>query len=95
MVMMADSDAIQRLRERLETGWQPQAGEINRDVPQTDALNWEWSAGAIVYQTVDRQLRKTGPVIYIDEHMTYALTSEGIFWLYGSEESEKVRWLGG
>jgi len=49
----------------------------------------------IIYQTIDRQPRKTGSVLYIDEHMTYALTVEGIFWLYGSEESEKVRYLGG
>jgi hypothetical protein len=28
-------------------------------------------------------------------HKTYALTAEGIFWLYRSEESEKVRYLGG
>ena len=96
-------EAIQRLRERLETGWAPQADEIDRSVPQVDALNWERNfedAGTIVplgitYQTIDRQPRKTGPVIHIDEHMTYALTDDGFFWLYGSDESEKVRFLGG
>jgi hypothetical protein len=57
---------------------------------------WEWNDGArITYQTMDRQLRKTGPLIYIDAHMTHALTREGFFWLYDSEESEKVRHLGG
>ena len=30
-----------------------------------------------------------------DGGLPYALTVEGIFWLYGSEESEKVRYLGG
>jgi hypothetical protein len=101
--MMADSDAIKRLLERLQTGWAPQADEIEPAVPQVDALNWQWNfedAGTIVplgitYQTIDRQPRKTTGVLYIDEHMTYALTAEGIFWLYRSEESEKLRYLGG
>jgi hypothetical protein len=93
---MMMSDAIQRLRERLETGWKPKADEIDRAVPQVDALNWQWNFEesikivplGITYQTIDGQPRKTGPVIYIDEHMTYALTREGLHWLYGSEESE-------
>jgi chemotaxis regulatin CheY-phosphate phosphatase CheZ len=90
-------EAIQRLRERLETGWQPKADEIDMAVPQVDALNWEWNFedSGITYQTIDRQPRKTGPVIHIDEHMTHALTDDGFFWLYGSDESEKVRFLGG
>jgi hypothetical protein len=101
--MMADSDAIKRLLERLQTGWAPKADEIEPTVPQVDALNWQWNfedAGTIVplgitYQTIDRQPHKTTGVLYINEHMTYALTAEGIFWLYRSEESEKVRYLGG
>jgi hypothetical protein len=100
---MADSDAIERLLERLETGWALQADEIEPAVPQVDAFNWQWNfedAGTIVplgitYQTIDRQPGKTTGVLYIDEHMTCALTAEGVFWLYRSEGSEKVRQLGG
>lgn len=99
---MADGDAIKRLLERLQTGWAPQADEIEPAL-QFDALNWQWNCEdartivplGIMYQTIDRQPHKTASVLYIDEHMTYALTIEGIFWLYGSEESEKVRYLGG
>jgi hypothetical protein len=101
--MMADGDAIKRLHERLETGWHPMADGIDPAVPQVNALNWQWNfeqAGTIVplgitYQTSDRQPRKTDPVIHIDDHMTSALTAEGLHWLYGSDESEKVRFLGG
>jgi hypothetical protein len=97
------SDAIERLLERLQTGWAPKADEIDRDVPQVDALNWGWNFEdsetivplGITYQTAERDMRKTGPVLHIDAHRTYALTAEGIFWLYDSEESEKVRHLGG
>src|SRR5258708_2583382 len=101
--MMADRDAVKRMLERLQTGWAPQADEIEPAVPQVDTLNWQWNfedAGTIVplgitYQMIDRQPQKTTGVLYIDEHMTYALTMEGIFWLYRSEESEKARYLGG
>lgn len=92
---MADHNAIQRLRARLETGWSPKADEIDPAVPQTDALNAVVTFTGITYQTIDRQLRKTGPVVHLDERRTYALTAEGFFWLYREEESEKVRYLGG
>jgi hypothetical protein len=101
--MMVENGPIKGLLQRLQTGWAPQADQIEPAVPQVDALNWQWNfadAGTISplgisYQTIDRQLRKTADVLYIDEHMTYALTAEGLFWLYSSEESEKVRYLGG
>jgi hypothetical protein len=92
---MADHNAIQRLLERLQTGWPPKADEIDPAVPQTDALNAVVTSNGITYQTIDRQPRKTGPVIYIDDNSTYALTAEVFFWLYREEESEKVRFLGG
>jgi hypothetical protein len=96
MTRVPISNAIQRLLERLQTGWAPKANEIDPEVPQVDALNWDWSDGAgITYQTMDRQPRKTGPVLHIDAHMTSALTREGFFWLYDESESEKVRYLGG
>jgi hypothetical protein len=101
--MMARSDAVKRLLERLRSGWTPKAEEIEPAVPQVDALNWQWNFEdaetivplGITYQTLDRLTRKTTGVLYINEHMTYVLTAEGLFWLYRSEESEKVRYLGG
>lgn len=66
-----------------------------------DALNWQWDFEDVgtspwhYVPTTDRQPRKTASVLYSDEHMTYALTVEGIFWLYRSEESEKARHMGG
>jgi hypothetical protein len=72
---MADSDAIKRLLERLQTGWAPQADAIE-PLPQVDALSWQWNFEdaetivplGITYQTIDRQPRKTAGVLYIDEH---------------------------
>jgi len=58
---MADSDAIKRLLERLQTGWAPQADEIELSVPQADALNWQWNfedAGTIVPLGITYQKQK-------------------------------------
>lgn len=89
-------DSIQLLRQRLETGWQPRAGDLDRDVQQIDALNWSWAddGRAIAYLTIDRQPRVSGEIIYVDRHLTHALTAAGLLWLYDDEESEKIRFLG-
>lgn len=89
--------AIQQLLERLQTGWQPRASEIDRDVQQIDALNWSWAddGRAIAYLSIDRQPRVSSEIIYVDRHLTHVLTAAGLLWLYDEEESEKIRFLGG
>lgn len=89
--------AIEILRDRLETGWSPKADEIDRDVPQIDALNWYWSdcGRTVCYQTIDREHRTSAEALSVDKYMTYALTVDALLWLYDDEESEKVRFLGG
>ncbi len=90
------SYAIQILRERLLTGWQPRAGEIDRDVPQVDALDWEWSfdGRTILCQTADRRPRLYGDILYVNRYLDFALTAQAFLWLYDAEESEKIRFLG-
>jgi hypothetical protein len=97
MSMKGPIHAIEILRDRLETGWSPQADEIDHDVPQIDALNWCWSddGQSISYQTVDRDRRASAEIICVDRHMTYALAVDALLWLYDEEESEKIRYLGG
>jgi hypothetical protein len=89
--------AIQILRERLMTGWHPKAGQIDRDVRQIDALDWEWSfdGRSVLGQTIDRRPQIHGDILYVDRHLTYVLTTEALLWLYDDEESEKYRYLGG
>jgi hypothetical protein len=90
------SYAIQLLRERLLTGWSPKAGEIDRDVPQIDALGWEWSfdGRSILSQTIDRRPQIHGDILYVSRYLDFALTSEVFLWLYDADESEKIRHLG-
>jgi hypothetical protein len=92
--------AIERLLERLQTGWAPETDDIDRDIQQFDLLDWGWWTyfneremflagsdleGALV----------SGPVLWIDPGLEYALCESGFYWLYDDQESEKVRYLGG
>jgi hypothetical protein len=90
------SYAIQILQQRLLTGWQPRAGEIDRDVRQVDVLDWEWSfdGRSILSRTIDRRPQIHGDILYVDRHLTFALTSAVLLWLYDADESEKIRYLG-
>jgi hypothetical protein len=36
------TETMQRLRERLQTGWQPTAAEIPAEVPQRLMRDWDW-----------------------------------------------------
>jgi hypothetical protein len=91
MNMPHDTDeAIQRLLERLQTGWTPKTDEIDRGVQQYDLLDWGWWTyfrdevmflagsdleGALV----------TGPVLWIDQHLGWALCDTGFYWLYDDQ----------
>lgn len=97
MDMAQKVSSIHDLLARLLAGWAPQAGEIDPEVPQIDALNWRWADGGrtIEYQTPDRSHRVSAEVIHADPNITFALTVDALLWLYDDEESEKVRHLGG
>lgn len=91
------TEPIATLHERLLTGWAPRAGEINSDVRQIDALNWEWSddGHAITAQTIDRRPQRYGDILYVSRSLDFALTAEAMLWLYDAKEAEKIRFLGG
>ena len=93
--------AIERLLERLQSGWAPQYGEIDREIRQHDMLDWHWyevfGEPAIILAGSDPILapRESGRVLWIDEHLEWALCEDGFYWLYDNQESDKVRYLGG
>jgi hypothetical protein len=60
-------------------------------VPVIDSATVTPAFNAGKDKTVRSPPRKTGAVIHIDEHTTHERTDDGFFWLYGSDESEKVR----
>jgi hypothetical protein len=93
--------AIERLLERLQTGWAPKTDEIDRDVPQRDLIKWEFAPSfsrpttVVIGFTIDRAVIRSDEILWIDEYLTWALCEDGFWWLYTAEEGEKMRYLGG
>jgi len=91
--------AIERLLERLETGWAPKTDEIDRDIPQRDLIDWEWMLMErhilLAGHNIEGRARLTNAVLWIDPKLEWALCPEGFWWLYTAEEGEKMRYLGG
>lgn len=87
------NDATTRLLERLQTGWMPVAGEIDRDVPQRKLALWDFVPGRNTSPTmrllgylveepahVDMNWM-TEQVLWIDPGLTWALCEDGFYWL--------------
>ena len=85
--------AIERLLERLKTGWAPKADEIDPSIKQVDLRAWE-----ILDNMLDGSLRNylagfdrdnaptavaSGPVVFWGPNMNWALTTDGFYWLEG------------
>jgi hypothetical protein len=91
--------AIERLLERLQTGWAPKTDEIDREIPQRDLIDWEWMLMSrhilLAGHNMDGRPRLTNAVLWIDQYLTWAVCPEGFWWLYTAEEGEKMRYLGG
>jgi hypothetical protein len=102
--MMSNSDAIERLLERLQTGWAPKTDEIDREILKGDLTDWDfWKrTGHLIGWQITWDVeppgldnKETGDVLWIDEHLEWALCADGFWWLYTREEGEKMRYLGG
>jgi hypothetical protein len=93
--------AIERLLERLQTGWPPKTDEIDREIPQRDLIDWEWMLidrhhhMLLAGHNMAGRPRLTGEVLIIDQYLEWAVCPEGFWWLYTAEEGEKMRYLGG
>jgi hypothetical protein len=89
--------ATERLLERLQTGWAPDANDIY--IAQYDLLDWRMAhvnQCLILHgQDIEGWTIYAVDVLWIDEHLDCAVTPGGFFWLYDDQESEKVRYLGG
>jgi hypothetical protein len=92
------TEAMQRLLERLQTGWAPNTDEIDRDIRQRDLIDWWFVPGHAAKRLRlfgDELADMTGEVLIIDQYLTWALCDDGFWWLYTAEEGEKMRYLGG
>jgi hypothetical protein len=80
--------AIERLAERLETGWQPKRDEIDPAIKQVELTRWvmleNWREGRFANFLAGFDVSgiiATGPVLVWGKYMEYALTVDGLYWL--------------
>ena len=84
---MADSDAIQRLRERLETGWQPKSHEIDMRIQQQTMANWQFAPSftrpeaVVIGHDAYGRVTRSDQILWIDDGLRWALASDGFYWL--------------
>ncbi|MBN9007155.1 MAG: hypothetical protein J0H40_17290 [Rhizobiales bacterium] len=88
------SEAIERLLERLQTGWTPSASEIDRDIVQVDALTWEWShdGRSILSRSADQRPQIHGGILYVSERLDFALTTDAFLWLERQRQSTVIEY---
>lgn len=96
------TEAVEILLQRLQTGWQPKADEIDIAVTQHDLIDWHWFEPSgerdwlLLYSARhDADPSLTGDIIWIDKHLGWALSTEAFWWLYDAEEGWKLDHLGG
>jgi hypothetical protein len=80
--------AMQRLLERLQTGWVLNRDEIDPAVRQVDLTRWVtldgWHEGDLknfIAGFDETGIIATGPVLHWGRNMEYALTIDGVYWL--------------
>lgn len=83
---------MERLLERLQTGWQPLPDEIDMRIPQRGLARWEfWPSRhasrphmLLAGWPVDDEgawPQFTAPVLWIDAELRWALCEDGFWWL--------------
>jgi hypothetical protein len=62
------SPEMEQLLERLQTGWQPTADEIDREIPQRDLVDWDFgtSGGTLIGYPSNEPGWKEVDVLWID-----------------------------
>ena len=84
---------IERLLERLQTGWRPLVLEIDPAIPQRTLVEWSMVPGSAAVQamklwgTLLEEIRDlehtwmTEEVLWIDAGLAWALCADGFYWL--------------
>ncbi len=86
---------IDRLVERLKTGWRPVVAEIDPDIPQRTLTRSHLAIDAIAYPDDDEfyspptkllgldeygRVQPTSTIIWIDAHREWAVCDDGFWW---------------
>ncbi|MBB4377328.1 hypothetical protein [Bradyrhizobium sp. SBR1B] len=82
---------MERLLERLQTGWRPLPDEIDMRVRQHRIFDWSFAPSfslpeaVIVGRPESRQgVIRTDVILWVDSDLSWALCEDGFWWLLGS-----------
>jgi hypothetical protein len=93
--MSDPTEAVQRLLERLQTGWSPTWCKIDSDVPQRRLYLWQFWGGRDELLGQRRKgsrfvTTKTGATLWFDARQRWALCEDGFYWLANDDVSRIV-----
>ncbi|MCK1315408.1 hypothetical protein [Bradyrhizobium sp. 23] len=78
---------MERLRERLQTGWQPKPDEIDMRIRQRRIRDWQFAPSfsppeaAIIGRPESREgVIRTDVILWIDAGLRWALCEDGMWW---------------
>jgi hypothetical protein len=82
------SEAMERLLERLQTGWRPKVAEIDPEVPQRTLYEWRhWKlSGNLLGYPSDEAGWREVDVLVIDPGQAWTLCADGFWWLSNVKE---------
>lgn len=82
---------MERLLERLQTGWRPKGDEIDMRVRQHRIFDWSFAPSfsrpeaVIVGRPESRKgVIRTDVILWVDSDLSWALCEDGFWWLLGS-----------
>jgi hypothetical protein len=82
-------DYVAHLLERLQTGWQPRADEIDMRIRQRRIFDWSFAPSfsrpesVIIGRPENRfGVIRTDVILWIDSDLRWALCDDGFWWLW-------------
>ena len=86
-------EPVERLLERLQTGWQPQRDEIDTRIQQRAVFRWSFAPSfsrpeaVIIGQPETREVvTRTDQILWIDAGLRWALCEDGFWWLQADQD---------
>lgn len=82
---------VERLLERLQTGWRPRPDEIDMRIRQRKIFDWQVAPSflrpepVLIGRPESREgVIRTDVILWIDARLRWGLCEDGLWWLEGS-----------
>ncbi len=78
---------MERLLERLQSGWQPRSDEIDMRIPRWTLRDWQFAPSftrpeaVVIGYDADGRVTRSDQIVWIDAGLRWALCTDGFWWL--------------